>query len=702
MKVLAFDVETKDPYIKKYGSSFSLPKTRLLCASAAYYEKGEIDSFQLLEPDFLQELIDRADYIVGANIQYDLGFVENHWGITFDNSSAQIVDILVVERFFDTVSFRMNLDLLAERYLNENKISGALEEYAKNHGIKKVMENLDLLPLELVSLYCMKDCQLSLEVFIKQFKKARRLPAFQLEADLQKIIYLMNKTGVPIDTDYSSNLSEDMQKVIDEKVLALQEIFGTENFRTKDGKQILAEYCDKNGITYRTTSKTSAPQFDAKFFTRHASNEQLSMIKEYKALDKLKKDFVDKIRTMTRSDRVYPQINPMRGDEGGTITGRFSMAKPNLQQIPSREAFWAPKIRQQFRAPKDYYWVKIDYSQQEIRMMLHWAAAESGELAKPMLKQYREDPKTDCYMMAVNLCKERGVDISRSLCKKLILATQYCMGATKLSGELSKEEMLAILDSYGDEDIKQILWYIDYRTEKDKEPDEKDRVLRTYYVKDDLEEELAKKNLDLSTANTVQIKEAIRELELFIEICWRLLSMFKNILPFLKTFQREIIDRVENMARSKHESFITTINKRNVYLPVEFKERITTDSQGHKHKLPKEAYTVGAYKAINYLIQGSSADVTKQAMVNIYNRLALVPVLTVHDELGYILHRDVIEELVPKIVHEMENTFDLEVPMIADVTIGKSWGDQVDYEKRRELFLQEQDSASIEAAEVPV
>ena len=62
-------------------------------------------------------------------------------------------------------------------------------------------------------------------------------------------------------------------------------------------------------------------------------------------------------------------------DQGGTVTGRFSYSNPNLQQIPARNAILGPMIRSSLFIPeKDCQWGIFDYSQQEPRLVVHYAA----------------------------------------------------------------------------------------------------------------------------------------------------------------------------------------------------------------------------------------------------------------------------------------------------------------------------------------
>jgi len=83
----------------------------------------------------------------------------------------------------------------------------------------------------------------------------------------------------------------------------------------------------------------------------------------------------------------------------------------------------------------------------------------------------------------------------------------------------------------------------------------------------------------------------------------------------------------------------------------------------------RRAYT---YKALNRLIQGSSADQTKKAMVECYKE-GLLPVLTVHDELCFNIES---QEQADKIVEIMTTCVpNLNVPFEVDTAIVDNWGE---------------------------
>jgi DNA polymerase-1 len=87
--------------------------------------------------------------------------------------------------------------------------------------------------------------------------------------------------------------------------------------------------------------------------------------------------------------------------------------------------------------------------------------------------------------------------------------------------------------------------------------------------------------------------------------------------------------------------------------------------------------------AINTVIQGSAADLIKQAMLDVDAALAssslrATLLLQIHDELVFECHRDDASALIPLIREKMQGAMTLDVPLDVDVTIGPNWLDQED------------------------
>jgi len=82
--------------------------------------------------------------------------------------------------------------------------------------------------------------------------------------------------------------------------------------------------------------------------------------------------------------------------------------------------------------------------------------------------------------------------------------------------------------------------------------------------------------------------------------------------------------------------------------------------------------------AVNAPIQGSAADIIKVAMINIHKKLKegnfkSKMLLQIHDELIFDIHKSELDELQPLIQSEMENAYELKVPLEVEVGVGDNW-----------------------------
>ena len=67
--------------------------------------------------------------------------------------------------------------------------------------------------------------------------------------------------------------------------------------------------------------------------------------------------FIDSILKYEHCERIHAEINQIRSDDGGTVTGRFSYVNPNLQQeLPARDPATGPLIRSLFIPEEGMKW----------------------------------------------------------------------------------------------------------------------------------------------------------------------------------------------------------------------------------------------------------------------------------------------------------------------------------------------------------
>ena len=127
----------------------------------------------------------------------------------------------------------------------------------------------------------------------------------------------------------------------------------------------------------------------------------------------------------------------------------------------------------------------------------------------------------------------------------------------------------------------------------------------------------------------------------------------------VKRYKEEIVEK------ARKDGFITTLFNRRRYL-----SEINSD----RPRIRGEAERM----AVNTPIQGTAADLIKQAMINIYSRLKqgnfqTRMLLQVHDELVFEVPEHEIEKIKSIVKKEMEDVYKLDVPLKVDMDYGRNW-----------------------------
>ena len=292
--------------------------------------------------------------------------------------------------------------------------------------------------------YAIGDVVKPLEIFKKQWvimKNEDLLTLYHLEMELFPLLLQMRRVGVRIDEKAVSKGIHDLSFFIKEKTYILHKKYGRFNYRSS--KQI-AKVLDKLGIDYPSTKKGN-PNLD-KSSLRLINHSISKEILELKEASTVRSNFF--INAFTRHNTaggIHCSFNPMKTENYGTKSGRFSSTNPNLQQIPSREETFGKLCRSVFIPEQDHTWLKLDYNQIEYRLIAHYAQGKGSENIK---RQYNEDPKTDYHEFIMNLT---GLNRKRS--KVLNFGMAYFMGADTMSREFNwpKDECLELINTYNKE-----------------------------------------------------------------------------------------------------------------------------------------------------------------------------------------------------------------------------------------------------------
>jgi DNA polymerase I-like protein with 3'-5' exonuclease and polymerase domains len=377
-KYIAIDLETKDPDLKSRGSGAIIGNGNIVGIAvavegwSAYYPiahegGGNIEKEKVL--NWFREVCATDAVKIFHNAMYDVCWIRAA-GIQI---KGHIVDTMVMASLIDENRLAYTLNSISFEYLGEVKDEKALNEAAQSWGIDPKSEMYKL-PAMYVGNYAEKDAQLTLELFkvlSREIQKQNLQNVFDLETPLFPCLLDMKFKGVRVDIEKAQLLKQQLTKQEHELLLKVKQETGIEPQIW--AARSIATVFDKLGLHYERTDKSQAPSFTKNFLQEH-KHPIVQMIAKAREINKAHTTFIDTILKFTHKGRIHADINPIRSDQGGTVTGRFSYANPNLQQIPARNKELGPMIRSLFLPEIGHKWGCFDYSQQEPRLVVHYAA----------------------------------------------------------------------------------------------------------------------------------------------------------------------------------------------------------------------------------------------------------------------------------------------------------------------------------------
>ncbi len=549
-KEIAIDLETYDPNIKETGPGWAVGNGYIAGIAIAVegwkgyfpirHEGGGNFDERILKKQ-VQRIMDLPCDKIFHNAAYDVGWLR-WWGVEV---KGKIIDTLIAAPLIDENRFRYSLNELGKDYLKETKSEALLYEAAKEWGVNAKAEMWKL-PAMYVGPYAEQDADLTLRLwnyFKVEIIKQELSSIFELETRLFPCLLDMKTKGVRVDLEKAEKIKKDLQKKEDFLLFQIKKDTGVDVDIW--AAVSVAKAFDKLDIRYERTAKSDQPKFDKNFLSTH-KHPLAKMVVQAREFNKARTTFIDTILTHQHHGRIHADINQMRSDTGGTVTGRFSYSNPNLQQIPARNKDIGPLIRSIFVPDEGCKWGSFDYSQQEPRVLVHFAALTGGGLkgADEVIESYKtEDP--DFHQAVADMA---GID--RRTAKTINLGMMYGMGKGKLASELG-------------------------------------------LGKEDTEDLFAK---------------------------------FHANVPFVKQLMEQATRKADNTG------FLRTLLGRkcrfDLWEPRVFgihKALPLWEAEKEYGRDLKRAWT---YKALNRLIQGSSADMTKKAMVDLYEEGIIAHTLT--------------------------------------------------------------------------
>ena len=230
-----------------------------------------------------------------------------------------------------------------------------MREAAEKAGIDPKSEMYKL-PAMYVGNYAEKDAEMTLELFkylSKEIVKQNLENIFDLETNLFPCLIDMKFKGVRVDIEKAHELKKQLTRQEQALLLEVKKETGIEPQIW--AARSIGEVFQKLDLPFQRTAKTGAPSFTKNFLSEH-KHPIVQKIAKAREINKAHTTFIDTILKHGNTGRIHADINPIRSDQGGTVTGRFSYSNPNLQQIPARNKDLGPMIRGLFLPERNHTW----------------------------------------------------------------------------------------------------------------------------------------------------------------------------------------------------------------------------------------------------------------------------------------------------------------------------------------------------------
>ena len=576
---------------------------------------------------------------------------------------GRIVDTMVAASVINENRFKYSLDALSKDILKDEKYKYDLQEktFQWSGGMQKdPMSNMHRLPSHVVKEYAKQDVNLTFrlwEIFDKQLDKVLHIKKdgeqkscrkiFELETRLFPCLVDMKFKGVRIDTQKLESFGKKLKCRRDNllNIIKKHTKIDVQLWAANSVKDLLN---NQNITNYEKTPKSGMPKLPKDYLKTH-KNRFLRMLSKAREADKAVNTFIEGLKGYIHNGRIHADINQIRSDAGGTVTGRFSMSNPNLQQILAK-GYYGKKMRELFLPEEGHQWGSFDYSQQEPRIVVHYAIKHGLSETQELADKFNSD-EADFHQIVADMA-----NIPRKQAKSINLGLFYGMGKGKLQAELNLDKTQAkkLFDTYHDKVpfVKELSDNLmgfakEHRlvfTLEDRfcRFDTYENVNKKWNNKERKFEEWdpeAKEIKDEKTGKITYQGDWIVPKLMSKEAAWE---------KFKLQFNAKVKSKAEGGPGKVEE----------------------LTAEGRKSWFAQYFTPAFTYKALNRLIQGSAADMTKKAMVILYEK-GIVPHIQIHDELCVSIKDQETRTMVQK---TMEQAIKLKINNKVDCKLGPNWG----------------------------
>ena len=269
-QIIGLDCEVADPLLKISGWSWKYGQGYILNTALYYKDTDEVKVIAGLKNDNCPfDLIDRQCdnkeiidlltnsnvCIVGANLQYDIGWLLYEYKMSTYDVKCSFVDVLQAESILDEFNIH-SLEEVSWKYLNYGKTKDRIEEWVMQNVPKAkgdFRKYLDKVPYDLLCEYVEGDAKNPVKVWQRQLpllQKQNLCSRCKLEFDCILPTLQMTMNGMPFDNEMRKKNCKELIAIRDELKKEFEEKYSFKNFNVNSSRSI-AELCDKLDIPYK-------------------------------------------------------------------------------------------------------------------------------------------------------------------------------------------------------------------------------------------------------------------------------------------------------------------------------------------------------------------------------------------------------------------------------------------------------------------
>jgi DNA polymerase I-like protein with 3'-5' exonuclease and polymerase domains len=429
---------------------------------------GQFDRDQVIR--WYNDHVDAGVKFVFANAGYDLGWLGSYGGKTPEE--GKIEDVLCAEFMLDENQYEYGLDAVCRRRDVPGKDVALLMEAVRAYGgnPKHPSAFIAKLPAKYAGPYAEQDARATLELWkkLEPLLHADQVwNAYQLEMDITPMTVAMRRRGVrvnmaniPATTAHFRRVRDRFLSEIHRQLSSATRAVTMEDVRSPDWLQKVFR---TEGVPFPKTEASRGTDkergsFQKEWMERHSHWLPKLVTRAIQFEDAASKFVETYVAGFAHRGRIHAEVNQFLSEAGGTRTQRYSYSNPPLQQSPNpdkdiqdenkkyiEEFRIGKRFRQLFLPEEGELWASADYSQQEPRITVHYAAAMNCRGVEDALERYRNDPRTDYHTMVADM-----TGLPRPRAKILNLGMTYGKGFKSTAEELgvSDEEAKEIIKEY--------------------------------------------------------------------------------------------------------------------------------------------------------------------------------------------------------------------------------------------------------------